>query len=124
MVNFFSPNVWQMMTFMNSLDALIPKIPFPFFADFWVWVTSQARASVSVGFWGSRQLSPFGGGLARGLYPHPPPPKNVHISNMSNATCTASLGTPSAPPRRMVERLPHFFVHVKTLLGAWTRALS
>ena len=59
---FFSPNTWQMMTFLNPLNALIPKIPFSFFADFWVWVTSEARGSVLVGFWGSRQLSPFWGG--------------------------------------------------------------
>ena len=38
-----SPNTWQMMTFLNPLDALIPNIPFSFFADFWVWVTSEAR---------------------------------------------------------------------------------
>ena len=67
--------IWQMMTFLSPLDALIPKIPFSFFADFWVWVTSEAQGSVSVGFWGSCQLSPFleeGGGLARGLYRPPP----------------------------------------------------
>ena len=49
---------------------------FIFFADFWVWVTSEAQESVSLGFWGSRQLSPLGeggGGLARGLYRPPPP---------------------------------------------------
>ena len=63
-----------MMTFLNPLDALIPKIPFSFFADFWVWVTSEARGSVLVGFWGSHQLSPLGGGLAMGLYrPRAPP---------------------------------------------------
>ena len=70
MVNFFfSPNAWQIMTFLNPLDTLIPKIPFSFFfANFWVWVTSDG--SVSFGFWGSRQWSPFWGGegLARGLY--------------------------------------------------------
>ena len=62
------------MTFLNPLNALIRKIPFSFFADFWVWVTSKARGSVSVGFWGSCQLSSFGGGgLARGLdRPSPP----------------------------------------------------
>ena len=43
---FFSPNISQMMTFLNPLAALIPKIPFSFFADFWVWVTSGARGSV------------------------------------------------------------------------------
>ena len=58
MVNFFSPNVWQMMTSLNPLDALIPKIPFSFFADFWVWVTSEAWGSVSVGLWGSRPRRP------------------------------------------------------------------
>ena len=61
------------MTFLNPLDALIPKIPYSFFPDFWVWVTSE---SVSVGFWGSCQLSPLGGG--GGLRPEgsiaPPPP--------------------------------------------------
>ena len=48
----FSPNTRRMMTFLNPLDALIPKIPFSFFAEFWVRVTSRARGSVSVGFWG------------------------------------------------------------------------
>ena len=73
---FFSPNIRQMMTFLNPLDALIPKIPFSFFSDFWVWVTSEAHGSVSVGFWGSCQLSPFWGG--GGVQPegsiNPPPP--------------------------------------------------
>ena len=64
---FFSPNTWQMMTFLNPLDALIPKIPFSFFADLWVRVTSKARGSVSVGLWGSCQLS-----LSRATPPPPP----------------------------------------------------
>ena len=63
-----------MMTFRNPLDALIPKIPFSFFADFWVWVTSEAPGSVSVGFWGSRQLSPFWWGSSQGALSTPPPP--------------------------------------------------
>ena len=65
-----------MMIFLKPLDALIPKIPFSFFADCWVWVTSEARGSVSVGFLGSCQLSPFlGGGFGwRALSPPPPPP--------------------------------------------------
>ena len=50
-----------MMTFLNPLVALIPKVPFSFFADFWVWVTSEAWGTVSLGFWGPRQLSPFWG---------------------------------------------------------------
>ena len=50
----FAPNPWQMMTFLNPLDALIPEIPFSFFfAEFSVRVTSGARGSVSVGFWGA-----------------------------------------------------------------------
>ena len=63
-----------MMTFLNLLDALIPPIPFSCFADFGVWVTSEAQGSVSVGFWGSRQLSPlFGGGSSQGALSTPPP---------------------------------------------------
>ena len=73
---FFSPNALQMMTFLNPLDALIPKIPCSFFASFWVWVTSEARGSVSVGFGGSGQLSPFegGGGSSQGALSTPPSP--------------------------------------------------
>ena len=74
------------MTFLNPLDALIPTITFSFFADFWVWVTSKARRSVSVGFWGSRQLSLFGGGvwLEGSIDPPPPlgsesPPAHVQV---------------------------------------------
>ena len=48
MVKFFSPNTWQMMVSLNPLDVLIPKIPFSFFAELWVWVTSGARG-VSLG---------------------------------------------------------------------------
>ena len=43
---FFPSNTGQMMTFLNPLDALIPRIPFSFSVEFWVWVTSAA--------WGSR----------------------------------------------------------------------
>ena len=66
------------MTFLNPLDALIPKIPFSFFSDFRVWVASEARGSVSGGFWGSCQLSPFwgkGGGSSQGTQSNPPPPQ-------------------------------------------------
>ena len=34
MVKEISPNTWQMMTFLTSLDALIPKIPFSIFCRF------------------------------------------------------------------------------------------
>ena len=49
------PNTRQMMTFLNPLNALIPKSHFHFFAEFRVRVTSGARGSVLVGFF-------FGGG--------------------------------------------------------------
>ena len=35
---------------------------------------TDIHESVFCVFWGSRQLSPFGGGLAGGLCPPPPPP--------------------------------------------------
>ena len=76
MVNFFLTNIWQMMTFLNPLDALIPKIPFSIFADFWVWVTSEAWGSVSVGFLGVLSIEPFwgrGGGACQGALLDPPP---------------------------------------------------
>ena len=68
-------NTWQMMTFLNSLNALIPKIPFSFFADFWIWVTSEARESSLGRILGVPSIEPFfgGGSLARGLYRTPPP---------------------------------------------------
>ena len=76
MVDFSSPNTWQIMNFPNPLNGLIPKIPFSFFAEFWVRVTSGPRGSVSVGFWGGRQMSPFwgeGGVQPEGCIDPPPP---------------------------------------------------
>ena len=63
------------MTFLNPLDALIPKIQFSFFANFGVQVTSEAPGSVSVGYWGSCQLSPFWGRgrSSQGALSTPPP---------------------------------------------------
>ena len=43
----------------NDDISELPKIPFSLFAELWVRVTSGARGSVSVGFWGARQLSLF-----------------------------------------------------------------
>ena len=51
-----------------------PEFQLSFFADFWVRVTSGARGSVSVGFWGDCQLSPFfwgGGSSQRAVSPTP-----------------------------------------------------
>ena len=101
------------MTFLNLLDALIPKIPFSFFPDFWVRVTSKALGSDSVGFWGSCQLSPFWG--EGGVRPEgsidPPPRKRkprlpCHGGRGAYASWTVSwsatadriqLPAPSAP---------------------------
>ena len=72
---YFSPNTWQMMFFLNLLHTLIPKIPFSifFFAEFLVQVTSGARGSVLTGFWVAGQWPFFWGGAgpARG----PPLPR-------------------------------------------------
>ena len=42
---FHQINTWQMMFFLNPLDAVIPKISVSFFAALWVRVTSMARRS-------------------------------------------------------------------------------
>ena len=77
------------MTLLNPLDALIPKIPFSFFSDFWVWVTSEARGSVSVGFWGSCQCPFWGrGGSGRRALSTPPPRKRK-----PGVPCRAAPGT-------------------------------
>ena len=81
------------MTFLNPLDALIPKIPFSFFPDFWVWVTSKAWGSDSVGFWGSCQLSPFWGrGGVRPEGSIDPPPASRRVAQPSHI--------PSPHPRK------------------------
>ena len=60
------------MTFLNPLVALIPKTLFPFFAEFWVWVTSEARGSVSVGLLGVPSIEPLGGASSQGALSTPP----------------------------------------------------
>ena len=75
---FFPPNTWQMMIFLNPLDALTPKIPFSLFAEFWVRVTSGDRG-VSLGtiFGGSVNFEPFlrwGSVKPEGCIEHPLPP--------------------------------------------------
>ena len=68
----FPPNMWQMMTFLNPLDALIPKIPFHFFCRFLGLGHLRGRQGVRLGrILGVPSIEPFlgeGGGLARGLY--------------------------------------------------------
>ena len=66
----FSPGRWQVMTFLNPLDALIPKIPFFFFyrisgsGHLWGLGVNLGRSL------GGPSIEPFfgGGGPARGLH--------------------------------------------------------
>ena len=66
-----------MNIFLSPFDALIPKIPFSFFADFWVRVTSEAQGFSLGRILGSRQLGPFGGGSSQGALSTPPPPRQL-----------------------------------------------
>ena len=71
----FPPNTWQMMTFLNPLDALIPEIPFSLLCRFWVQVTCEAQGSVSVALWGGGASTFFfgqGSGQRAVLTPAPP----------------------------------------------------
>ena len=55
----FPPNPWQMMTCLNPLDALIPKIPFSVFCRY-LGPGHLRGLGVSLGrILGARQLSPF-----------------------------------------------------------------
>ena len=79
-------HIWQMMTFLNPLDALIPKIPFSFFADFWVRVTSEAPG-VSLGrIFGGPSIEPFWveGGVLRSF---------SFLVVTACAACRAGLGS-------------------------------
>ena len=71
------PNTWQMMTFLNPLDALIPKIPCSFFCR--ISGPGHLRGpGVSLGrILGVRQLSQFwGGGASQGALSTPPPSRS------------------------------------------------
>ena len=61
MVKCFPLNLWQLMNSWNPIDALIPQIPFSFFAELRVRVISGAQGSVSVGFWGAINRALFWG---------------------------------------------------------------
>ena len=79
------------------------KNPIFIFADFWVWVTSEARGSVSVGFWGSCRLCPFGRGqgAAGGLHRPPPLPRQLNTGPATPGGGGGARGgryTPPPPP--------------------------
>ena len=60
--------------FLKFLDALIPKIPFSFFTEFWVRITSEPGLSLSR-IQGGPSIEPFfwEGAVARVLYRPAPP---------------------------------------------------
>ena len=87
------------MTFLNRCDTLITK------SHFRVRVTSRARGSVSIGFWGGggASIELFGGGLARELY-RPPlelktcPPRMVRQKLSLDLNCQRLVTVlPSGP---------------------------
>ena len=57
-----------MITFLNPLDALIPKIPFSFFAEFQVRVTFGARGVSLSRILGGPSIEPFFGDLDSGFW--------------------------------------------------------
>ena len=95
--NFFSPNIWQTMTSLNPLDALIPKVPFSLFCRF-LGLGHLRGPGVSIGrISGSCQLSLFfWGGSSQGAQstPAPPPPPQTKtrppklLSPASGVDCT------------------------------------
>ena len=78
------------MTNLNPLDALIPKIPFSFFSDFWVWVRGPG---VSLGrILGVLSIEPFlEGGPPEGSI-DPPPPRKRKPGLPSEQATPAHLG--------------------------------
>ena len=76
-----------------------------FFFDFWVWVTSKAWGSDSVGFWGSCQLGPFWGrgGPAGGLYRPPPPGNENPASPIPFKTCQPFNMPPTCTTPRAIQ---------------------
>ena len=67
------PNTWPMMTFLNPLDAMIPKkTNFHFLPNF--GSGPPPGPGVSLGrILGGPSIEPVGGGLATGLFRPPPP---------------------------------------------------
>ena len=86
-----------MMTFVNPLNALIPKSHFHFFAGFRVRVTSGARGSVSVGFGGG------GASIERFLGDATPTPTPYTRSPCANTR----LGQSASPGARIGRPGPH-----------------
>ena len=76
MVKFFSTKYMANYDFSEPPRRTGSKNPISIFAEFGS-VTSGARRSISVGFWGAHQLSPFGGGSSQRAASTPPPPPKL-----------------------------------------------
>ena len=78
---FFSPNIWQMMTFLNPLDTLIPKLIF--ISCRFLGLGHLRGMRVSLGrIVGVPSIEPFGGGGVRpegSIDPPPPPPPRPEV---------------------------------------------
>ena len=64
------------------------------------WCLSEARGSVSVGFWGSCQLSPLGGGGLEGSIDPPPPEVKARLPLCLTRTTTSRFYSPSTRPEK------------------------
>ena len=71
MVNFFSTKYMAHDDFSDPLNALIPKIPFSFFAEFWVRGTGDSLGKIL----GGGSIEPFGGGSSQRAVSTPTPPQ-------------------------------------------------
>ena len=104
MVNlfFFSSNTWQMMTFLNPLDALISKIPFPFFFCRIFGPGHLRGLGVSLGrIFGGPSIEPF---LGEGVFSqravsNPPPPPETRCACDTGAYASP-VSVASWPRRR------------------------
>ena len=87
------------MNFLNPPDALIPKILFSFFAEFWVRVTFGPRGSFMVGL-GGGSIGPFGEGkgASKRTVSTPPPPRTQTKARLPSRQGVVGWISCSIPP--------------------------
>ena len=85
MVDFFSANVWQMITFLNLLDTMNPEIPFSFIFGQFLGLGHPRGPGVSLGrILGVLSIEPFWGGVPPEDTIDPsPPPANENPASLS-----------------------------------------